>query len=293
MLETGDAVHIETHDRPGEPLLRARAPDPCALVIFGATGDLSQRKLLPALYNLDKEGWLPERLPIVAYSRSASDTGQFRARAEESVRKFSRTGLDAAAWSKFAQRIECEPGAFDDLASYARLRTRLNATNEVTRGNRLFYLATPASTFPTILRHLTAAELVDRAPSATHRPWGRVVIEKPFGHDLRSARELNKLLGQMLDESQVFRIDHYLGKETVQNILVFRFANSIFEPLWNSNYVDHVEITAAEELGIETRGKFYDETGVIRDMVQNHLLQVLALVAMEPPASFGAEDIRD
>ncbi|HVE81808.1 MAG TPA: glucose-6-phosphate dehydrogenase [Myxococcales bacterium] len=292
---TQDAIHIETHDRPGEPILRARAPDPCALVIFGATGDLAQRKLLPALYNLHREGWLPEHFSIVAYSRSASDTEEFRRKARESVAQFSRTGLEEKAWAEFVDRIECEPGAFDDPAAYARLRDRLGAMDKdrQTQGNRLFYLATPASAFPAILAHLTAAGLISRAPGAAHRPWGRVVIEKPFGHDLTSARDLNRLLAEMLDESQVFRIDHYLGKETVQNILVFRFANSIFEPLWSNNYVDHVEITAAEELGVENRAKFYDETGVIRDMVQNHLLQVLALVAMEPPASFGAEDIRD
>ena len=292
---TQEAIHIETHDRPGEPILRARAPDPCALVIFGATGDLAQRKLLPALYNLHREGWLPDKLGVVAYSRSASDTEEFRRKAKEWVSKFSRTGLEERAWHAFVDRIECEPGAFDDQAAYARLREHLNAVDKVrqTQGNRLFYLATPASNFPEILGNLTSSGLVTRASGASHRPWHRVVIEKPFGRDLTTARDLNRLLAEMLDESQVFRIDHYLGKETVQNILVFRFANSIFEPLWSSNYVDHVEITAAEELGVENRAKFYDETGVIRDMVQNHLLQVLALVAMEPPASFGAEDIRD
>jgi len=290
-----EAIHIQTHDRPGEPILRARAPDPCALVIFGATGDLAQRKLLPALYNLGREGWLPEHLGVVAYSRSASDTEEFRRKAKESVSKFSRSGLEEAAWASFVDRIECEPGAFDDPQAYARLRERLDAVDKdrQTAGNRLFYLATPASNFPGILGHLTAAGLLSRAPTGNHRPWGRVVIEKPFGRDLQSARDLNRLLGEMLDESQVFRIDHYLGKETVQNILVFRFANSIFEPMWNSRYVDHVEITAAEELGVENRAKFYDETGVIRDMVQGHLLQVLGLIAMEPPPSFGAEDIRD
>ncbi|HEY8208875.1 MAG TPA: glucose-6-phosphate dehydrogenase [Myxococcaceae bacterium] len=298
MTEAGagrEAITIETHDRPGLPILRARAPDPCALVIFGATGDLAQRKLLPALYNLHREGWLPENLGVVAYSRSASDTEEFRRKAKESVAKFSRSGLEDASWATFVDRIECQPGAFDDPQAYARLRERLIGIDKErqTGGNRLFYLATPASNFPEILGHLTAAGLITRAPNAAHRPWARVVIEKPFGRDLASAKDLNRLLGEMLDESQVFRIDHYLGKETVQNILVFRFANSIFEPLWNNNYVDHVEITAAEELGVETRARFYDETGVIRDMVQGHLMQVLALVAMEPPPSFGAEDIRD
>jgi len=294
-MNEGEAIHIQTHDRPGEPILRARAPDPCALVIFGATGDLARRKLLPGLYNLHKEGWLPERMAIVAYSRSASDTEELRRRARESVARFSRSGLDAGAWAEFVDRIECEPGGFDDAAAYERLRRHLEAVDRERQlqGNRLFYLATPASSFPTILGHLAGAGLISRAAGPSQRPWGRVVIEKPFGRDLASARDLNRLLGEVLDESQVFRIDHYLGKETVQNILVFRFANSIFEPLWSSSYVDHVEITAAEEIGVESRGSFYDETGVIRDMVQNHLLQVLALVAMEPPVSFGAEDIRD
>lgn len=292
---SGDAVHVETHARPGEPILRARAPDPCALVIFGATGDLAQRKLIPALYNLGREGLLPEHFGVVAYSRSATDSEAFRKKAKESARKYSRTGVDEQAWASFAKRVECEPGAFNDPAAYARLRERLAAMDRTlgTQGNRLFYLATPPSSFPAILSHLAGAGLLNRSPGGASRPWERVVIEKPFGRDLSSARDLNRLVGEMVDESQVFRIDHYLGKETVQNILIFRFANSIFEPLWSSNYIDHVEITAAEEIGIEGRGKFYDETGVIRDMVQNHLLQVLALVAMEPPVSFGAEDIRD
>ncbi|HYI00304.1 glucose-6-phosphate dehydrogenase [Hyalangium sp.] len=290
-------LHIETIPREGDPIVRAARPDPCLVVLFGATGDLAQRKLFPALFELARSGLLPEQFGVVAFSRSAQDNTAFRAQVREGLQKFARTQpLDGPTWERFASRLECISGAYDDPAAFTRLREHLEDAEKRygTQGNQLYYLATPASTFPSLLGGLSGAGLLPREEQAGKRPWRRLVIEKPFGRDLETARELNRNLSSVLDERQIFRIDHYLGKETVQNILVFRFANLIFEPLWNRNYIDHVEITAAEVLGMEGgRGRFYDETGVIRDMVQNHLLQVLALCAMEPPTSFGAEDIRD
>jgi glucose-6-phosphate 1-dehydrogenase len=289
-------VHIETHPREGDPLLRAGRPDPCLMVLFGATGDLAQRKLFPALFELARQGNLPEHFAVVAFSRSEHNLEQFRAQVKEGLKKFARTQpLDEATWERLASKLEMMTGAYDDPASYVRLREHLERIAERfgTQGNQLYYLATPASTFPSLLEGLAGSGLLYRESPEVKRPWRRLVIEKPFGRDLTTAKELNRALAAVLDEKQIFRIDHYLGKETVQNILVFRFANAIFEPLWNRQHIDHVEITAAEKIGVEGRGRFYDETGVIRDMVQNHLLQVLALCAMEPPVSFASEDIRD
>ncbi|MCP3104453.1 glucose-6-phosphate dehydrogenase [Myxococcus sp. K15C18031901] len=289
-------LHIETHPREGDPLLRAARPDPCTAVIFGATGDLAQRKLFPALFELARANLLPEHFSVVAFSRSPIDNDAFRQHVKAGLQKFARTQpLDEATWQRFAPRLEGISGAYDDPAAFARLRERLDqvAQRQGTEGNQLYYLATPASTFPQILHELAGAGLLKREDQPGQKPWRRLIIEKPFGHDLESAKALNRELAAVLDEKQIFRIDHYLGKETVQNILVFRFANAIFEPLWNRNHIDHVEITAAESIDVENRAGFYDETGVIRDMVQNHLLQVLALCAMEPPVSFAAEDIRD
>jgi glucose-6-phosphate 1-dehydrogenase len=290
-------LHIETIPREGAPIVSAGKPDPCLVVLFGATGDLAQRKLFPALFELGRAGLLPENFGLVAFSRSAQNDDAFRAQVKEGLQRFARTQpLDESFWQRFVSRMECISGDYNDPAAFQRLRERLDAAEKRygTQGNQLYYLATPASTFPTLLKGLASAGLLPREEQPQQRPWRRLVIEKPFGRDLETARELNRNLSSVLDERQIFRIDHYLGKETVQNILVFRFANLIFEPLWNRNYIDHVEITATETLGMEGgRGRFYDETGVIRDMVQNHLLQVLALCAMEPPTSFGAEDIRD
>jgi glucose-6-phosphate 1-dehydrogenase len=279
------------------PALEAppRAIDSCAVVVFGGAGDLARRKLIPALYNLSRDGALPKDFALVGTGRTEMSSEAFRALHREATAHFSRTPLDPGAWDRFAASLEYVSGDYGNPALFSRLRDWLGRSDREhgTGGNRLFYCATPSSGFPEILDGLVAAGLLYKLDRGKRTPWSRVVIEKPFGHDLASANELDNRLASKLDESQVFRIDHYLGKETVQNILVFRFGNTIFEPLWNRKYIDHVQVTAAEEIGIEGRGRFYDETGVLRDIVQNHLLQVLALCAMEPPASLGADEVRD
>jgi len=280
---------------PGKPVFQEVTPEPCAIVIFGVTGDLAKRKLLPALYNLMADGALPEQFAVVGVSRGDFSTAELREHLRRSTMELGgRRFPDAATWEKFAANIEFCRGSTEDAATYARLKEQLEAIDRTkgTRQNRIFYLATPPEVFSGAVDHLRRAGLIYRARSAADEPFSRVIIEKPFGRDYASAVALNQLLAESLDESQAFRIDHYLGKETVQNILVFRYANSIFEPIWNRKYIDYVEITAAETLGIEQRGSFYDKTGVVRDIVQNHLLQVLALSAMEAPVSFRADDVR-
>jgi glucose-6-phosphate 1-dehydrogenase len=282
------AVAPETMPAPPKP---ATAP-PCTMVVFGVTGDLTHRKLVPALYSLVCGGRIGDRFALVGVSRSPMDTDTLRRNLREGVDEFSRRRpSEDDVWKRFASAIDYVRGDFGDAATYTELAKRLQ-TIERERGlprNRLFYLATPSSEFGPILTHLKDAGLVS-APDDPN--WTRVIIEKPFGRDLESATALNRLVASVLDESQTFRIDHYLGKETVQNIMVFRFANAMFEPIWNRRYVDYVEITAAEEIGIEGRGRFYDATGVLRDMVQTHLLEVLCLTAMEPPTTGDAEDVR-
>ena len=268
-------------------------PGPCALVIFGGSGDLAHRKLVPALYNLALRGLLPAGFGVVGIGRSdyGSDEG-FRESMKESVAKYSRTQpLDETVWASFAEGLCYVRGAFDEASLYTDLGERLGQLDDQrgTSGNALFYLATPPTTFPTIVAGLGESGLSHEGDGQ----FRRVVIEKPFGRDLASALELNTQVHDAFEESQVFRIDHYLGKETVQNILVLRFANGIFEPVWNRNFVDHVQITVAESIGVEGRGRFYEEAGALRDIVQNHMLQVLSFVAMEPPASFDAEAVRD
>ena len=285
------------HDEVPNPLrqgLRAEsAPEPCAVVVFGASGDLAHRKLLPALYNLALSAHLPAAFGLVGVSKSEFSDARYQADMREAVGKYSRVKpIDEEVWRDFAAGLRYVSGSFDDDSTFQRLAATLEEVDRVraTRGNRLFYFATPPSTYPTLLRQLKKHQLIN--PVGDPR-FTRVVIEKPFGRDLASARALNRLVLEVMDEKQVFRIDHYLGKETVQNLLVFRFGNTIFEPIWNRNYVDHVEITAAEELGIENRGRYYEEAGILRDMIQNHVLQLVCLTAMEAPVAFDADAVRD
>jgi glucose-6-phosphate 1-dehydrogenase len=278
----------------GTPLAKKKKPEPVAVVIFGATGDLSGRKLLPALFNLMLDGSLGEPTVILGVSRQSYTPQQFAEQMKPKVAEFSRQKMDGASWDKFASMIDYCGGEFGDDAVYLELKKHLDAAKaKGTKGNRVFYLSVPPSVFPIILEKLEKHKLIEKHVQDGTVPACRVIVEKPFGRDLKSARSLNEMIGGYVDESQIYRIDHYLGKETVQNILVLRFGNSIFEPLWNRNHVDHVEITAAETIGIEGRGTFYEQTGVVRDIIQNHLLQVMSLVTMEVPASFGADDIRD
>ncbi len=282
-------------DRTGEenPLVEGleRLPvHPTALVIFGATGDLAHRKLLPALYNLAHEGALPERFELVGVSRRDHPDENFQRLARESIERFSRREPDPDVLDGLVSGMRYVPGAFDDDNVYSQLETVLGEFDERTgtRMNRVFYLSTAPQFFPVISQKLGAAGL-DRVEKAQVR----VVIEKPFGYDLASARKLNAEVLGIFNESQVFRIDHYLGKETVQNLMALRFANALFEPVWNRNFIDHVEITAAEDLGIGGRAGYYEGAGALRDLVQNHMLQLLALLTMEPPASFEANRLRD
>jgi glucose-6-phosphate 1-dehydrogenase len=262
---------------------------PAVFVIFGATGDLAHRKLLPAIYNLGARGLLPNRFAVVGYARSEMTDDEYREQARASLERFSRTQIDESYWTAFADSLHYVSGSFDDPEAFRALGERLARIDagHGTEGNRVYYLSTPASFFPVIVDNMGQTGLNDPPGFA------RVVIEKPFGHDLKSARDLAETVHGSFQERQIYRIDHYLGKETVQNIFVFRFANAIFEPVWTNRYVDHVQITVAESLGVEHRAAFYEETGVVRDIVQNHLLQVLALVAMEPPAAFEADAVRD
>ncbi len=283
-------------DTPANPLregLRmARTPEPNIVVIFGASGDLTKRKLVPALYNLELERLLPNNFGIVGFARRATPHEEFRQHMLEGINQFSRNKpADPSVWDSFSQGIFYCEGNFDDLEAYKRLSTLLDQLDKErgTAGNRLFYLATAPEYFPVILDHLGQAGL---SKSATNG-WVRVIIEKPFGRSLETAKALNQTAHANFDEKQLYRIDHYLGKETVQNILALRFANGIFEPLWNRNYIDHVQITVAESVGVEGRGGYYETAGVIRDMIQNHILQVMTLVAMEPPSEIEADSVRD
>jgi glucose-6-phosphate 1-dehydrogenase len=265
-------------------------PQPAILVIFGAGGDLTHRKLIPALYNLYLDEWLSDRSAVIGIDRLTMTDDAFRQHLREGVDQFSRRGKTTDdSWQAFASRLTYFTGDFADDKTYAELASRLSAQDKEcnTPSNHLFYLATPPTLVEGIISHLSQAQLVsDRAHT-------RVVFEKPFGHDLASAQSINRKLTEDLAESQIYRIDHYLGKETVQNILALRFANSLFEPLWNRRYIDHVQITVAEEVGVEHRGGYYDHSGAVRDMIQNHLLQILCLIAMEPIVSFQADEVRN
>ncbi|PYL07845.1 MAG: glucose-6-phosphate dehydrogenase [Verrucomicrobia bacterium] len=274
-----------------EGLSTRAVPQPCSIVIFGATGDLTHRKLIPALYNLAADGEMPPATTVVGFARRQKTDEEFRNELEEATREFSRQSVRDEVWETFAQSIFYHQSEFEDASGYKTLAERLDKIDKErgTRGNRLFYLAAAPDQFEAILKNLKAAGLNE----AREGSWARVIVEKPFGHDLASARELNRIVRKSFSEEQTYRIDHFLGKETAQNILVLRFANAIFGPLWNRHYVDHLQITAAETLGIEGRGGYYETAGALRDMVQNHLLQLLCLVAMEPPTDLRADSIRD
>ena len=274
-----------------EGLAQRSIPDPCTLVIFGATGDLTHRKLVPALYNLAADGALPPAISVVGFARRDKTDEVFRTELEEAARKFSRQAINDDLWKDFAAHICYHRSEFDNLGGYEALASRLDEMDAArgTGGNRLFYLAAGPDQFEVILENLRKSGLNKARPGS----WSRVIVEKPFGTDLPSAKRLNDLVENAFDESETFRIDHYLGKETAQNIIVLRFANALFEAMWNSRYIDHVQITASEPLGVEGRAGYYEKSGALRDMVQNHLLQLLCLTAMEPPAGLDADSIRD
>lgn len=278
-----------------EPGVSTRFIDPCILVIFGATGDLTARKLLPAIYNLARDGQLPSQFAVVGFARREKTHEQFRQEMKDAINKFSRVKpVDETVWKHFEQQIFYHRSEFHEPSGYQALGKFLNELDGRigTRGNRVFYLSTQPSFFTTIAEQLHSAGLIYDARTVKDK-WSRVIIEKPFGHDLDSAHALQNELLKFMAERQIYRIDHYLGKETVQNLMVFRFANSLFESLWNNRYIDHVQITVGEEIGIGTRGAFWEEAGLLRDIVQNHMMQLLSLVAMEPPANLSAKEIRD
>jgi glucose-6-phosphate 1-dehydrogenase len=282
-------------DHPVNPLregLSARpTPQPCNVVIFGASGDLTFRKLIPALYNLGADGDLPTAFNVVGFARREKSDEVFRKELEEQARKFSRQGINDELWASFASRIFYHQSEFGNLDGYKSLATKLDQLDAAsgTKGNRLFYLSVAPSEFPGILHKLAEVGL----NKAQEGSWARVIVEKPFGKDLPSAQALNQVVNEVFAEKHTYRIDHYLGKETAQNIMVLRFTNAILEPLWNSRYIDHVQISGAEPLGVEGRGPYYETSGALRDMIQNHLLQLLSLVAMEPPVELNADAIRD
>ncbi len=267
--------------------------DPCAIVIFGASGDLTRRKLIPALFELANCGSLASRFAIVGFARSPLSDTAFQDSAAEAVRSDSEScRVSEESLRAFAQSFAYVAGEYDQPGGFEKLSHRLDELDKERHleGNRLFYLATPPSVYPKVIAQIKKASL---AKPAKDGAWARIVIEKPFGRDLASARELNRIVLDAFDESQVYRIDHFLGKDTVQNLLALRFGNGIFEPLWNRNYVDHVQITAAESLGVEQRAAFYETTGALRDMVQSHILQLTSLIAIEPPSNFDATAVRN
>ena len=267
--------------------------EPCTLVIFGGGGDLAKRKLLPAVYNLALDGVLPKNFAVLGFGRRDLSDTQYRSFACEGIDQFSRQALDAKHWSDYEQSLFFLQGDFDDAKAFAALKTRLTEIDSArgVPGNRVFYFSIPPALIETCITQLKAAGLI--RPPGDSQHFSRVIVEKPIGRDLESARRINATLAQVLDERQIFRIDHYLGKETVQNILVMRFGNSILEPLWNQKYIDHVQITVAEAEGVGTRAGYYEQAGALRDMVQNHILQLLSLTAMEPPWAITSDIVRD
>lgn len=278
-----------------EPGQTVRTLDPCVVVIFGATGDLTARKLIPALYNLKREGQLPTNFACCGFARREKTDEAFREEMKKAISEHSRVKpIDETVWETFHPQIFYHQSEFDDDEGYERFRKHLEEIDEQmgTAGNRIYYLSTQPSYFTTIVEKLKKHKLLYDHENETSK-WSRVIIEKPFGHDLSTALSLQKDLMAHLSEKQLYRIDHYLGKETAQNLLVFRFGNSIFENLWNHRYIDHVQFTVAEDIGIGTRGRFYEEQGLVRDIMQNHMMQLFSLIAMEPPVNLDADSIHD
>jgi len=267
--------------------------DPCTVILFGASGDLAKRKVIPAMFDLAQHNSLGERYSIIGFARTPMTDESFRTTIGEAAKTISEVGpIEPAKWNEFSSNLYYSAGEYGNPDSYTQLAKRLAEIDKEKNlgGNRLFYLSTPPEVYPDIVEQLGRAGL---ARPANPNSWVRIIIEKPFGRDLASARELNKIVLNVFEEKQVYRIDHYLGKDTVQNLLVLRFGNGIFEPLWNRNYVDHVQITASETLGVERRGGFYETAGALRDMIQSHVLQLTSLMAVEPPASFDATAVRN
>ena len=281
----------EEEKRPGS--IYGATAESCVVILFGASGDLAKRKVIPAMYDLAQHDSLGERYAIVGFARTPMSDEKFRGTVGEAAKTISEVGpIDPAKWDEFASNLYYTAGEYGDQNSYAQLAKRLTEIDGERKlgGNRLFYLSTPPEVYPDIVEQLGRAGL---ARPSNPNSWVRIIIEKPFGRDLASAKELNQIVLNVFEEKQVYRIDHYLGKDTVQNLLVLRFGNGIFEPLWNRNYVDHVQITASETLGVERRGGFYETAGALRDMIQSHVLQLTSLVAVEPPASFDATAVRN
>jgi glucose-6-phosphate 1-dehydrogenase len=264
---------------------------PCLMVIFGASGDLTKRKLIPALYNLERSHYLPENFAVIGFAFDAMSAGQFRESISAAARELDEAPIEPDSWSQFVERLYYMQGDFGDPSAFERLRDLIEEVSlrHKTEGNCLYYLATSPAFFAGLVEQLGQAKLVQQEEGRRRR----VVIEKPFGHDLASSVALNRQISKVLNEDQIYRIDHYLGKETVQNMMIFRFGNGIFEPIWNRRYIDHVQITVAETVGVERRGGYYDQAGALRDMVPNHLLQLVSLTAMEPPNSFAAAAVRN
>jgi glucose-6-phosphate 1-dehydrogenase len=283
---------LDNHDTPAPPAPRIGKPaDPCIMVIFGASGDLTRRKLIPALYNLAKAQLLSREFAVIGVSHSDLSTEDFRKKVAADMDKFATGEVDPDLREWFVRRMHYLSGEFGDQNVYPKLKELLEKVDKdhSTHGNYFFYLATASDFFGTIVEQLAAAGLMEE----NNQHWRRVIIEKPFGHDIDSAKALNAQLLRVATEKQIYRIDHYLGKETVQNILAFRFANGIFEPIWNRRYIDHIQISVAETVGVEGRGGYYDKAGALRDMVPNHIMQLISLTAMEPPISFRADAVRD
>ena len=267
-----------------------RIAGPCVLVIFGVTGDLSTKKVMPAVYDLANRGLLPPGFALVGFARREWKDQDFADIVHDAVKKYARTPFREEVWKQLSEGIRFVPGEIGDTESFDKLKSTIVDLDEArgTGGNHAFYLSIPPGLFPTVVEQLRDSGLAEEKEGR----WSRVVIEKPFGHDLASARELNRVVSSVFPSSSVFRIDHYLGKETVQNLLALRFANQMFEPVWNNNYVDHVQITMAEDIGIGGRAGYFDGIGIARDVIQNHLMQLLALTAMEEPTSFEARQLR-